>query len=89
MCTLGCKSRGALHTRGRGPRLEQECSDRSQDPGQGRGLEAQLLILALNQWAASLSLIERGLQALVLGAERTGPGIPEAGLGFLVAVHLV
>ena len=49
---------------------------RSQDPGQGRGLEAQLLILALNQWVASLSLIERGLQALVLGAERTGPGIP-------------
>ena len=39
-------------------------------------LEAQLLILALNQWVASLSLIERGLQALVLGAERTGPGIP-------------
>ena len=54
VCALwGCKSRGTLHTIERGPRLEQNALTRSQDPGQGRGLEAQLFVLALNQWVAS------------------------------------
>lgn len=36
----GCKSRGPLYTGSRCPRLEQSALTRSQDPGQGQGLEA-------------------------------------------------